>query len=521
MNRTTLSLIAGATALAAVTGFAVLTAPDPTAADDGVATAAARLPVERSSLLCPTPSSSDLAETTYTSFTPVTKGTESEGSAELRPATAGQPAEEGTEEDTEEGAEESGKDGGGEKAAESAKPEKPVLEHKEEPGKPVTADASGSEAPALLGTAEGHFAPGWTVQQTTEVAAGTGRGLQGVTCTAPDTEFWFPGASTATERTDYVHLTNPDDSAAVVDIEVYGKDGALETEVGEGITVKPHSSERVLLSTLTDEEQTDVTVHVVARSGRVGATVQALDNSLGGDWLAASADPAGSLVLPGIPKDATAVRLVVFTPGNVDADLKVQLASPSGLITPAGNETVHVKGGMTTAVDLGDVTRGEAGSLVLTPTDRSVPVVAAVRVLRGEGDAQESAFVPAAREVGLRATSADNTAKGSTLAVTAPEGAAKVRVTVSAGSEGGTPATETYTIKAGTTRNIEVPVPDDVEGTYALTVEPESDDAPVYASRTLTAPDDGVPSFTVQTLPDDRGLVAVPQAEEDLSVLQK
>ncbi|CAM5283186.1 hypothetical protein SHIRM173S_08116 [Streptomyces hirsutus] len=105
--------------------------------------------------------------------------------------------------------------------------------------------------------------------------------------------------------------------------------------------------------------------------------------------------------------------------------------------------------------------------------------------------------------------------------MTAPEGAAKVRVTVSAGSEGGTPATETYTIKAGTTQNIEVPVPDDVEGTYALTVEPESDDAPVYASRTLTAPDDGVPAFTVQTLPDDRGMVAVPHTEEDLSVLQR
>ncbi|MFJ2761597.1 DUF5719 family protein [Streptomyces prasinus] len=529
MNRTTLSLIAGATALAAVTGFAVLTAPDPTAADDGVATAAARLPVERSSLLCPTPSSSDLAETTYTSFTPVTKGAESGGSAELRPATAGRPAEkdpedggkDGEEQSGEDGEEETGEEGGGEETAASAKTGKPVLEHKKEPGKPVTAETSGGEEPALLGTAEGRFAPGWTVQQTTEVAAGAGRGLQGVTCTAPDTEFWFPGASTAAGRTDYVHLTNPDGSAAVVDIEVYGKDGALKTEVGEGITVKPHSSEPVLLSTLTDEEQTDVTVHVVVRSGRVGAAVQALDDSLGGDWLAASADPAGSLVLPGIPEDATAVRLVVLTPGNVDADLKVQLASPSGLITPAGNETVHVKGGMTTAVDLGDVTRGEAGSLVLTPTDRSVPVVAAVRVLRGKGDDQESAFVPAAREVGLRATSADNTAKGSVLAVTAPEGAAKVKVTVSAGSEGGTPATETYTIKAGTTQNIEIPVPDDVEGTYALTVEPESDDTPVYASRTLTAPDDGVPAFTVQTLPDDRGMVAVPHTEEDLSVLQR
>ncbi|MCZ9341975.1 DUF5719 family protein, partial [Streptomyces sp. TRM76130] len=101
-------------------------------------------------------------------------------------------------------------------------------------------------------------------------------------------------------------------------------------------------------------------VHVGVRSGRVGAAVQALHEKLGGDWLAASTDPAGTLVLPGIPEDAEDVRLVVFTPGDTDADLQVRLASPTGLITPAGYETVRVKAGMTTAVDLADVTRGEA-----------------------------------------------------------------------------------------------------------------------------------------------------------------
>jgi hypothetical protein len=519
VNRTTLSLIAAATALAAVTGFATLSAPDPAARD--TAEAAARLPVERTSLLCPAPSTSDLAETVYTSFTPVTKGAGSGGTAELRAATeqAGPGTGDGKGEgedatdtgtDAEKDAEDAGKD---------ATADEPVLEPKE-PGKPVTGETTGGEAPALVGTAEGRFAPGWTVQQTTTVAAGTGRGMQGVTCAAPDTEFWFPGASTGAGRTDYVHLTNPDDSAAVVDIELYGKDGVLKTVVGEGITVQPHSAEPVLLSTLTDEKQTDVTVHVVVRSGRVGAAVQALDDALGGDWLAASADPAGSLVVPGIPKDATAVRLVAFTPGDADADLKVRLASPSGPITPAGSETLHVKGGMTTAVDLGDVTRGEAGSLILTPTDGPVPVVAAVRVLRGKGDSQESAFIPAARPVGTRATSVGNTAKGTTLSVTAPGGTAEITVTASAGTGGGTPASRTYTIKSGTTQNIEAPVPNGVKGTYALTIEPGSG-TPVYASRTLTATENGVPAFTVQALPDDRGRVAVPEAEEDLSVLQR
>jgi len=495
VNRPTLSLLAGVVALAAVTGFAEMKAPAASGAD--TAKAAAQLPVERTSLLCPAPSTSDLADTSYTSFTPVTTGTDSSGKAELQSAT-----------------EESG-DG----TSSKKKPAKPVLEPKD-PGTPATGDSSGADSPALLGTAEGKYAPGWTVQETTEVAAGNGRGLQGVNCTAPDSEFWFPGASTSADRTDYVHLTNPDDSAAVVDIELYGKDGDLKSTVGEGITVEPHAGEPILLSTLTDDEETDLTVHVNVRSGRVGASVQALDSKLGGDWLAASTDPAGSLVMPGIPKDATSVRLIAFTPGDSDADLKVRLSSPTGMITPAGHETVHVKAGMTTAVDLGDVTRGDPGSLVLTPTDQSVPIVAALKVVRGKGSKQETAFIPATGQVGTRATAVDNSAKGSTLSLVAPTRTATVKVTASAGSGGGTPVSKTYTIKAGTTEDVELPVPGGLKGTYALTVEPQSG-GPVYAARTLSATEEGVPGFTIQTLPDDRGTVSVPQTDEDLSVLQK
>ncbi|GAA4987853.1 DUF5719 family protein [Streptomyces hyderabadensis] len=505
MKRTTLSLIACATALAAITGFAAVSAPDDSGTD--TAAPAARLPVERTSLLCPAPSTSDLAETAYTSFTPVTKGADGKGGAELATAETAEDGGKNEKDDTDDKS-----DKGDEK-------EKPPVQPKA-PGTPVAGKATGADTPALIGTAEGGNAPGWTVQQTTEVAAGTGRGLQGVNCTAPDTEFWFPGASTATGRTDYVHLTNPDDSAAVVDIELYGKDGALKSTVGEGVTVPPHSSESLLLSTLSEVKQDDLTVHVGVRSGRLGAAVQALDDKTGGDWLTAAADPASELVLPGIPKDATAVRLVLFTPGGTDADLKVRLASPSGLLTPAGHETVHVKAGMTTGVDLGEVTRGEAGSLVLTPTDKAVPVVAAVRVVRGKGDEQESAFVPATEPVGARATVADNRAKRTTLALSAPGEAAQVKVTASAGTEGGTPATKTYTIKAGTTQNVDAPVPAGLKGAYALTVETVSG-GPVHASRTLTGSDDDVAAFTVQTLPDDRGTVSVPNADDDLSVLQK
>ncbi|MEU0137683.1 DUF5719 family protein [Streptomyces sp. NPDC006296] len=515
MKSTPLSLIAGVVALAAVTGFAALNAPG----DEGVteAKAAARLPVERSSLLCPAPSTSDLAETTYTSFTPAGEGGGEAGAAELTPAEAlpadeDAPADDADKTDGKDGDKADGADR--EKTADA----KPVLSLKDL-GKPSTADTSKSDAPALIGTATGGFAPGWAAQQTTVTSAGGARGLLGVSCTAPDTDFWFPGASTGASRQDYVHLTNPDDTAAVADIELYGAEGALKSDVGEGITVPARSSVPLLLSTLTDEAAENLTVHVTTRSGRVGAVVSAAADGVGSDWLAASDDPASTQIMPGIPADATSVRLVAFAPGEDDADVKVQLMGKNATFSPAGNATLHIKSRMTASVDLKDVTRGEPGSLRLTPVGGSTtPVVAALRVVRGTGAKQEIAFIPATGPVGERATVADNRAKGSVLSLTAPGETAEVKVTASAGSGGGEATVKTYTVKGGTTLQVDPEVPAGLKGGYALTVQTESG-GPVHAARTLTLQESGVDMFTVQTLPDDGGTVEVPAAEQDLKVL--
>lgn len=518
MNRSTLSLIAVATALAAVTGFATLSAPDKSGATDAGA-APARLPVERSSLLCPAPGPAELGETTYTSFAPKgaagdksaenSKGSSKDGTkpaAELKPSATALVAPDAKKDTA--------------KKTVPAK-DKPLLSLTE-PGKPAVATAKGAEAPALVGSATGGFAPGWTVQQTTAVPEGTAPGLLGVSCTAPDTDFWIPGASASATRQDYVHLTNPDDTSAVADVELYGPEGSLKSEAGEGIAIPPRSSIPVLLPTLATGNPEDVTVHVTTRTGRVGAVVRAADEKTGADWIPAAADPAGTLVLPGIPADATSVRLMVYAPGDDDANLKVKLVGKTGSITPAGAETLHVKSGMTAGLDLKDLTKGEAGSLVLSPaeTNRAVPVVAALRVVRGKAGKQEVAFIPATAPVGERATVADNRAKGSLLSLTAPGDAAEVLVTASAGTLGGAPVTKTYQVKAGTTLTVEPPVPTGLKGSYALTVEPKGG-AEVYASRTLSLPKDGVPMFTVQTMPDDRGTVLVPRAEQDLSVLEE
>ncbi|RLU94826.1 hypothetical protein CTZ27_19220 [Streptomyces griseocarneus] len=527
MKRTTLSLFAAVAALGAVTGVAVLDAPSGSSGTAGATTkAASRLPVERSLRLCPQPTSSDVAETTYTAFTPAGAPSRSgarKSAADLLAASGPSVTPVKKDDATSGGAKKddsaSGKKKDDKSGAVAAGTN--VLSLKE-PGKPVTATTERSDAPALIGTAEGTLAPGWTVQQSTVISAGSGRGLHGLTCAAPDTSFWFPGASTAKSRQDYVHLTNPDSTPAVVDLEMYGPDGKLRTAAGEGINVPPRSTVPVLLSTLTDAPTENATLHVAARSGRVGAALQASDEKLGGDWLAPSADAAPDAVLPGIPADATSLRLYVFAPGDDDADLKLRFAGANSAITPAGHESLHVKSGMTAAVDLGDVTKGEAGSLLLNATDGSrTPVVAALRVTRGKDDKQETAFIPATAPIDGRGTVADNRAKSSTLALVAPgKEAARVKVTSSAGSDGGTAVSKTYTVKPGTTLSVEPPEPSGAKGSYAVTVEKLSG-GPVQASRMLSLPKDGVPFFTIQPLPDDRSTVTVPAASQDLSMLNR
>ncbi|MFJ7776028.1 DUF5719 family protein [Streptomyces yangpuensis] len=490
-QRAPLTLAAVAAALAALTGAAALTAPAG-GSSDGKAATSARMPVERSLLVCPGPSSSDIAETTYTSFTPGAPAGEGKGSARLLGAT---------------------------------KEAKPVLEPKE-PGKPVGATANGADAPALTGSADGVLAPGWTAQLTTKVTVGRARGVLGAGCTAPGTDFWFPGVSTAKGREDYVHLTNPDDAAAIVDITLFGPDGVAKADAGTGenIRVDAKSTKTVLLSSLLPATQlADATAHVTTRAGRVGASVQVGEENVGADWLPASTDPAGSLVLPGIPADAASVRLVAFVPGEEDADLKLRLAGPGGSISPAGSEQLHVKAGMTAVMDLKDLTRGEPGSLVLTPKDpkKAAPLVAAVRVVRGSGVKQELGFIPATGPVGTRATVADNRPEQNTtlLSLTAPGADAKVKVTASPGTGGGEPASQEVTIKAGTTQTLTL-APAGGKGSYALTVETVSG-GPVHAARTLSLPEDGIAMFTVQGLSDDRSTVSVPRAAQDLSVLTR
>ncbi|MFB7477186.1 DUF5719 family protein [Kitasatospora sp. NPDC056184] len=528
--RTTRSLLAAGVVLAAVFGIAELRPPAAPARTDRATATSAQ--VERSTAVCPQPLQGLTGATTLTAYTPPGSGSGS-GSGEAAggagwlsdaaapaapPATAAPSAAPAAPAAT------------GAPAAPTAAPA-PAKDAAPsdarltlaKPGTPVTGPAAnGDIAPGTGAVATGALAPGFTVTQTTTVTEQRGLGLSGITCTPAGTGFWFVGASTAEGRTDYISLVNTESSAAVVDLKLYGDKGLIENDAANSITVAPGSSQSVLLPTLSKGQVADLAVHVVARTGRVGAALHAADGSKGADWVPASADPAAVQVLPGLPADTSAAHLVVWAPPEDDADLKIELSGKNGWFTPAGNESIHVKAGMVAAVDLGKVTRDEVAGLRLSPSDakHSTPVVAGLRIDRAAANGKsDAAWLAGTVPVGARATVADNRGGGaSTLFLTSTGEAATVRVTSSAGTGGGTPATQEVQLPAGGTVALPAPEPAGLNGSFALTVETVSG-GPVAAARMLAIPSKDVPMFTVQALRDDRSSVKVPKAAQDPGVV--
>nr|BFD91552.1 DUF5719 family protein [Kitasatospora sp. Xyl93] len=524
--RTTQSLLAAAVVLAAVFGIAQLRAPAvPAKAATGAAPTTAQ--VERTSAVCPQPVQGLTGSTTLTAYTPPGTGAATGGAGWLSDAAApAVPAAQPTAAPAAPALPAAPAPTG------SAAPSAPVQDKNAapadarltvpKPGTPATGPAAnGDTAPGTGAVATGALAPGFTVTQTTVVTEQRGLGLSGLTCTPAGTSFWFAGASTAGDRVDYVSLVNPESSAAVVDIKLYGDKGLIDNDAANGITVSPGSSQAVLLSTLSKGAVADLAVHVVVRSGRVGAALHAADAGKGADWIPASADPAPVQVLPGLPADTASARLVVWAPPEDDADLKVQLSGKNGWFSPAGNESIHVKAGMVAAVDLGKVTRDEVAGLRLSPSDdkHRTPVVAGLRIDRAAANGKsDAAWLAGSNPVGARATVADNRAGASTLYLTSSGEAATVRVTASAGSGGGTPATKEVQLPAGGTVALPAPEPAGLNGVFALTVETVSG-GPVTAARMLSLPAKDVPMFTVQALRDDHSTVKVPQAGQDPGVV--
>ncbi len=150
-------------------------------------------------------------------------------------------------------------------------------------------------------------------------------------------------------------------------------------------------------------------MHVESRAGRVAVAwrQQEVDGitPLGNDWVPATADPATSLLVPGIPDGGGPRLLRVLAPGRTDAIVKLRLVTPDGPVTPTGLEVLEVRGGTVAEIDLAAGLAGKPGAIQLESDE---PVTASVEARVGQrrradrdrvhlGDSRRSAASPCSR----------------------------------------------------------------------------------------------------------------------------
>lgn len=482
MKRTTISLAAAVAVLAVIVGIATLTRPS----EDRAAAAAApqRVPVQRADAVCPqvrgNPDPS--IATVYAGFAP-----------------AGGQAGQGD-------------------AAKLAELTDPTKERGalQAPGTPLSVKVDGPEVPALGWKASGAYAPGFAAQATTSQRAGSGRGLAGVVCQTPGTDQWFVGTSTAPGRDAYLYLSNSTAVSAQVDVELYGPNGQIAADGVRSLTFPPGGTQNILLRSI----QADVpvaAVHVLVRSGRVAAALRDQQGALGTDWLPQAGRPGRSFVIPGVPGDASNVRLAVFGASDTDTEVGIEIMGKASTFKPAGFESVTVKRGQVAELDLGPITQGEASAIKLTAARSDVLVGA--RVTRGTGDQTDAAFLTATPVLSGRAVLADNrVGQGveNLVYLTATQDApAKVRLTGTAGAEAKVADVE---VPAGTTVAVPAPAPANTDR-FALVIEPQANSGPVHAARMISELNGKIPMFTIQGTAPARDTADLPDVRGDMAIM--
>ena len=337
-------------------------------------------------------------------------------------------------------------------------------------------------------------AEGWSVSasgtmaQAMEAEVAQSSGMASVRCGEPGSDIWFvgPGQQNGAAQIQ-LDLMNVDSLAASVDVSVITDAGQAQAGNDTGITVPPHQTVTESLSSMGSGSSV-VAIEVHTSIGRVAADVSE-GSSHSASWLPSAAAPSTELVIPGVPSSSSAAGLFLAVPGTSSAKVNVLAITPQGQYRPFGSQTVDLPGESASYMALTPL-GGTAAALEITS---NVPVVAGVLV-PGSG---AGAFTAATAPISEQAVVAGNTT-GSGLAasvvLSAPAGAARVRLTeiaqVSPGSTAGAGVTgsQVVSVRAGHTLVAPVTAPRGARrgSAFAVVITPLAGSGPLYAARVET-----------------------------------
>jgi hypothetical protein len=349
--------------------------------------------------------------------------------------------------------------------------------------------------------ATGSMAQGLAVEQT-----GPG-GAIAAACPGPGTSFWFAAPGQQHARAIKLYLMNTDSQASDVDVDILTDTGPLQTGKDTGIAVPAHGMVVQSVDTLVHGSRA-IGLHVRTSAGQVvAALIESTSVHHNGQWLPAAQVPARRIVIPALPGVPGVRQLYVTNPGGNDAQVKLSVVATNGSYQPAGTGSVDIAAGSASQISLPSLTSVK-GAVVLTS---NVPVTASVLV-PGAVPGTPGAMTAAAPAIGQQGVIAEAGQSGetSTVELSAPEGAAKVRLaTATSGLAAGGAAAggrRVISVPARHTVTVKLSRPAGVHGEFAAVLTPLPGSGPVYAGRVLTQG----PNTVLGIMPVAGALTSVP-----------
>jgi hypothetical protein len=184
--------------------------------------------------------------------------------------------------------------------------------------------------------------------------------------------------------------------------------------------------------------------------------------------------------------------LLLAAPGSGDATVKMTVVTPNGSYQPTGGGAISVPAGSATRVELPSLS-GVTGAAMLTS---SVPVTAALQVSGGQPGAP-GAFATGAQVLQEQGVVADagQSSGTSTLVLSAPAGAARVRLVSGGTGLSSTASSNAQVVQIPAKHSVSVPLsaPSGAskKSPFAVVVTPLPGSGPVYAGRVLAGPGAG------------------------------
>ena len=222
----------------------------------------------------------------------------------------------------------------------------------------------------------------------------------GALCTGPASSQWFVGGAADVTTRGRLIIINSGLSDAVVDIESFTENGKQPLRT---LNVVSKNYFVIPLDSLAPGDKT-LTVHVAPRSGRINAFM--IDEqgkglkALGGDLVNPATTARKNVVIPAIPNQnsrntpALPHTLRILSPGDVDANVTVEVMSGDGVFVPVGFTSRSISAGIVTEFALDPNITSNVMAVRITASE---PVVAAVKstvVVSGRKDFVWSTAAP-------------------------------------------------------------------------------------------------------------------------------